>query len=200
MKKIIPILFALLFTATHIKAQDGYDYSEEIQVLYGFVFNGDTIPMLSVPEISITGHKFDNQEDEYWYNYYLKRVKKVYPYYEIANSVVKELEEEKADARKREFKKFKKSRKNELMKEFEKELRELKVSEGKVLVKMINRNTGTNFYDLIKEYNSGMKAWIYNIAANRYDYDLKEPYDPNNSENKMLELAIKHVLDNHQSR
>ena len=111
-----------------------------------------------------------------------------------------ELEDEKATARKRQFKKFKKNRKQELMNEFEKELRDLKVSEGKVLVKMINRDTGSNFYDLIKEYNSGMKAWIYNIAANRYDYDLKEPYDPNSKDNRMLELAIKQVLDNNQSR
>ena len=80
MKKIFQFIFILLLSITHIQAQDGYDYTDEIQVLYGFVFNGDTIPMLSVPEISITGHKFDNQEDEYWYNYYLKRVKKVYPY------------------------------------------------------------------------------------------------------------------------
>jgi len=195
MKKLIIILFSIIFI-NNSTAQEGYDYTDEIQVLYGFVFDGDTIPMLSVPEIAITGHKFESQEDEYWYNYYLKRVKKVYPYYEIAKEVVNELEEEKAIARKREFKKYKKSRKKELMNEFEKELRDLKVSEGKVLVKMINRDTGTNFYDLIKEYNNGMKAWIYNIAANKYDYDLKEKYDPDQEENRMLELAIKQVLDN----
>jgi hypothetical protein len=63
---------------------------------------------------------------------------------------------------------------------------------------MINRETGTNFYDLIKEYNSGMKAWVYNIVANRYDYDLKESYDPNADENKMLEMAIQQVLNNNQ--
>lgn len=200
MKKITIILFAFFAIKSSIQAQEGYDYSDEIQVLYGFVFNGDTIPMLSVPEIAITGHKFDNQEDEYWYNYYLKRVKKVYPYYEIAKSVVSELEETQENARKREFKKYKKEKKQNLMNEFEKELRDLKVSEGKVLVKMINRDTGTNFYDLVKEYNTGFKAWIYNIAAKKYDYDLKEIYDPLKEENRMLELAIKQVLNNNQSR
>jgi hypothetical protein len=176
-------------------AQSGYDYDEEIQVLYGVVFNGDTIPSLNVPEIAITGYKFDTKQDEYWYNYYLKRVKKVYPYYQIAKEVVLELEEEKANSKKKKFKKYKKDRKEELMNEFEKELRGLKVSEGKVLVKMINRETGTNFYDLIKEYNSGLKAWVYNIAANRYDYNLKEVYDPESEDNRMLELAIKQVLN-----
>ena len=193
--KRLTILIATIIVNSSLLAQSGYDYDEEIQVLYGVVFNGDTIPSLNVPEITITGYKFDTKQDEYWYNYYLKRVKKVYPYYQIAKEVVLELEEEKANSKKKKFKKYKKDRKEELMKEFEKELRGLKVSEGKVLVKMINRETGTNFYDLIKEYNSGLKAWVYNIAANRYDYNLKEVYDPESEDNRMLELAIKQVLN-----
>lgn len=200
MKKLSLALILFFAFEQEAVAQDGYDYTENIQVLYGVVFNGDTIPLLNVPEISITGHKFETQQDEYWYNYYLKRVKKVYPYYEIAKTVVYELEDEKLNAKKKQFKNYKKDRKQELMNEFEKELRDLKISEGKVLVKMINRETGGNFYDLIKEYNGGMKAWVYNIAANRYDYDLKEAYDPHAAENRMLELAIKQVLGNNQSR
>ena len=64
---------------------------------------------------------------------------------------------------------------------------------------MINRETGSNFYELIQEYNGSLKAWVYNIAANKYDYDLKEAYDPNAAENRMLELAIQQVLNNNQS-
>ena len=196
MKPLI-ISVLIILSSLHLSyAQEGYEYNDQIQVLYGVVFNGDTIPMLNIPEISITGHKFENQQDEYWYKYYLKRVKKVYPYYQIAKTVVNDLEDEKDNLKKKHFKQYKKNRKKELMNEFEKELRDLKISEGKVLVKMINRETGQNFYELIKEYNSGMKAWVYNIVANRYDYDLKAPYDPKSKENSMLELAIKQVLGN----
>ena len=196
MKPLI-ISVLIILSSLHLSyAQEGYEYNDQIQVLYGVVFNGDTIPVLNIPEISITGHKFENQQDEYWYQYYLKRVKKVYPYYQIAKTVVNDLEDEKDNLKKKHFKQYKKNRKKELMNEFEKELRDLKISEGKVLVKMINRETGQNFYELIKEYNSGMKAWVYNIVANRYDYDLKAPYDPKSKENSMLELAIKQVLGN----
>ena len=196
MKPLI-ISVLIILSSLHLSyAQEGYEYNDQIQVLYGVVFNGDTIPILNIPEISITGHKFENQQDEYWYKYYLKRVKKVYPYYQIAKTVVNDLEDEKDNLKKKHFKQYKKNRKKELMNEFEKELRDLKISEGKVLVKMINRETGQNFYELIKEYNSGMKAWVYNIVANRYDYDLKAPYDPKSKENSMLELAIKQVLGN----
>lgn len=195
LKNIITSIVVSLITI-YSYAQEGYDYSDNIRVLYGRVFNGDTIPMVTVPEVEVTYYKFKDLKEKYWYDYYLKRVKKVYPYYQIANQVIDELEYEKNNSNKRGYNKYKKNRKQELMNEFEKELRDLKVSEGKVLVKMINRETGINFYDLIKEYNSGMKAWVYNIAANRYDYDLKETYDPNSEENRMLEMAIKHVLEN----
>lgn len=195
---IVALLFACLFSINKLTAQEGYEYSENMRVLYGTVFNGDTIPHLNIPEVEVTGYKFNSMQDEYWFNYYVKRVTKVYPYFMIAKTLVTELEDEKNNAKKKEYKNFKNERKEELMNEFEKELRDLKISEGKVLVKMINRETGTNFYDLIKEYNGGVKAWTYNIIANRYDYDLKEAYDPNSEENKMLELAIKHVLKSNQ--
>ncbi|MCB0410263.1 MAG: DUF4294 domain-containing protein, partial [Flavobacteriales bacterium] len=197
MKNLIGFIVCFFAAFSSTLAQgDGYEYSENIQVLYGTVFNGEIIPVLNVPEISITGHKFETAQDEYWYNYYLKRVKKVYPYYEIARTVILELDDKKEDSKKKEYKKFKKERKEALMKKFEAELKELTVSEGKVLVKMINRETGTPFYDLIKEYNSGVKAWAYNVVANRYGYDLKESYDPEKEENLMLEIAIRQVLNN----
>lgn len=199
MKNLIAIILTLgIFN--FLSAQgDGYEYSENIQVLYGTLFNGEIIPVLNVPEISITGHKFETAQDEYWYNYYLKRVKKVYPYYEIARTVILELDDKKGDSKKKEYKKFKKERKEALMKKFEAELKDLTVSEGKVLVKMINRETGTAFYDLIKEYNSGIKAWAYNVVANKYGYDLKESYMPDQEENRMLEIAIQQVLNNNAS-
>lgn len=200
MKNLIGIiLFSLVFFSTANAQGDGYEYSENIQILYGTVFNGEIIPVLNVPEISITGHKFETAQDEYWYNYYLKRVKKVYPYYEIARTVILELDSKQNDSKKKEYKKFKKERKEALMKKFEAELKDLTVSEGKVLVKMINRDTGTAFYELIKEYNSGIKAWAYNVVANKYGYDLKESYNPNQEENLMLEIAIKQVLNNNAS-
>jgi hypothetical protein len=193
---ILPAIFSFCVYVQTFAQGDGYEYPENIHVLYGVLFNGEIIPVLNIPEISITGHKFNNQQDEYWYNYYLKRVTKVYPYFEIARTVILELDDKKDDGKKKDYKKFKKERKEALMNKFEAELRDLKVSEGKVLVKMINRETGTAFYDLIKEYNSGVKAWGYNLIANKYGYDLKDPYDPNSEENRMLELAIQQVLNN----
>lgn len=193
----ITILSFLLFN--FVAAQVGYEHTDKMKVLYSTVFDGDTIPYINIPEVNVVGQAFANANDRNMYEYYLKRVKKVYPYYEIAKTVIEDLEYEKENAKKKKFKKYKKDKKQELMNEFEKELRSLKVSEGKVLVKMINRSTGTNFIDVIKEYNGFVKVWAYNIAANRYDYDLKEAYDAEIEENRLLEKAIQTVEQNYKT-
>lgn len=192
---ILAVCFAIV-----AKAQEGYQHTEGMKVLYSTVFNGDTIPLINIPEVNITTLRFATNEDKYWYDYYLKRVKKVYPYYEIAQDVIDEVDYEKNNSKNKQFKKYRKQKKEDLMKQFEKELKDLKVSEGKVLVKLINRNTGTAFYDLIKEYNSGIKAWAYNVVAKKYGYDLKEDYNPNTSENRMLEMAIKTVEESYGAK
>jgi hypothetical protein len=197
--KILFITTLVLWVSLSTSAQVGYEHTDKMKVLYSSVFDGDTIPYINIPEVNIIGQTFANNNDRNLYEYYLKRVKKVYPYFEIAKTVIEDLEYEQENSKKRQFKKYKKNKKQELMNAFEKELRALKVSEGKVLVKMINRSTGSNFIDVIKEYNGFIKVWAYNIAANRYDYDLKEAYDPMIEENRMLERAIQTVEQNYKT-
>ena len=72
---------------------------------------------------------------------------------------------------------------------FEKELRDHSINEGKVLVKLLNRETGNNCYKIIKEVKGGFAAWTWQIVAKHYTYDLKEIYDP--KKEWILEMAIK---------
>ena len=65
------------------------------------------------------------------------------------------------------------------------------MSEGKILVKMINRNSGTTFNAFIKEYLSPIKVWVYSLIAKKYGYDLKEEYISEDLENKYLEMVFK---------
>jgi len=74
---------------------------------------------------------------------------------------------------------------------FEKELKDLTVSEGKMLFKLINRETGNNCYATIKGLKGPFMAWFYQTVAKRWGYDLKEDYKPTNE--KMIELIIKQL-------
>ena len=71
-----------------------------------------------------------------------------------------------------------KTREKELKKEFTEPLTNLSIYQGKILMKLINRETGNNCYEIIKEYKGGLTARFYQTVAFFFDGDLKQPYDP----------------------
>lgn len=60
-----------------------------------------------------------------------------------------------------------------------------------MLFKLINRETGNNAYNIIKDIKGGVTAWFYQTVGKRYGYDLKKKYNP--EEEKMIELIIKEM-------
>ncbi|MEO8235976.1 MAG: DUF4294 domain-containing protein [Flavobacterium sp.] len=108
-----------------------------------------------------------------------RRVLKVYPYAKIAadrltalNIGMKELKSE------RDKRKYFKLVENYLTNEFEAQLKKLSRKDGQVLVKLIDRQTGSTTFDLIKELKSGWKAFWSNNTARLFDINLKTKYDP----------------------
>jgi hypothetical protein len=85
----------------------------------------------------------------------------------------------------KERKKYIKSREKELKKEFADPLSELSVYQGKVLMKLINRQTGNNCYDIIKEYKGGFTARFWQTVAFFFNSNLKQPYDASGTEREM---------------
>lgn len=184
----------MLFFVQLAFGQEKIEYPESFKELYSIIFDGDTIAIMDMPDVTVVRYKFNDSREKFLYERTKRKVEKIIPYYNVALKVMTDLEEKETETNKREFNKYKRTTKKELMNKFEKELRDLTMSEGKILVKMINRNTGSSFNDLIKQYNSPVKVWAYNLVANKYGYDLKEVYDPENEENKYLEMVLKAML------
>ena len=78
---------------------------------------------------------------------------------------------------KKERKKYIKSRESELRKQFGEPLSNLSVYQGKVLMKLIYRQTGSDCYDIIKEYRGGLNARVYQTAYFFFGGDFKQSYD-----------------------
>lgn len=74
---------------------------------------------------------------------------------------------------------------------FEKELKDLSTSQGEMLFKLINRETGNNAFEIIKQVKGGFNAWLMQQLAKQWSYDLKDKYDP--KKEKMIELIIKEL-------
>ena len=86
-------------------------------------------------------------------------------------------------------KKYIKTREKELKKEFTDPLSNLSVYQGKVLMKLINRQTGNNCYEIIKEYKGGLTARFYQTVAFFFTTNLKQPYDSNGEDAEMEKIV-----------
>lgn len=85
-----------------------------------------------------------------------------------------------------------KTREKELKKEFADPLTQLSVYQGKVLMKLINRQTGNNCYELISEYKGSFSARLWQTVAFFFNSNLKQPYEPDGGD-KIVEEIVKEV-------
>jgi len=116
-----------------------------------------------------------------------------YPYARRAGLIINEMNAKLALLDKPgERKAYLESREKELKKEFSDPLEKLSVYQGKVLMKLINRQTGNNCYNLIKEYKGGFTARFYQTVAFFFGGNLKQPYDPK-GDDQVIESIVMEV-------
>ena len=128
-----------------------------------------------------------------------RRVYKTYPYAKMAseklvamNNVMEKLKTEK------EKKKYFKIVEKFLTEEFEAKLKKLSRKDGQILVKLINRQTGSTTFDLIKDLKSGWKAFWSNSTARLFDINLKTEYQPYSVlEDFNIESILLTAFENH---
>lgn len=84
------------------------------------------------------------------------------------------------------------SREKELKKEFADPIMNLSVYQGKILMKLINRETGNNCYNILKEFKGGFSARFWQTVAFLFGSNLKQPYDPK-VEDADIESIVKEV-------
>ncbi len=112
-----------------------------------------------------------------------------YPYAKRAGAIMNDMTVKMAKMNESEKKDYVKSREKDLKKEFTEPLTNMSVYQGKVLMKLINRQTGNNCYDIIKEYKGGFNARFWQTVAFFFGSSLKQPYDAN-GEDKQIEVFV----------
>jgi uncharacterized protein DUF4294 len=116
-----------------------------------------------------------------------------YPYAKNAAAIINDVNLHLATIKDESARKaYIKSREIEIKKNFEAPITNLTVYQGKILMKLINRETGNNCYELIKEYKGGLTARVYQTVAFFFDSDLKQPYDAN-GDDAAMEVIVKQV-------
>lgn len=129
------------------------------------------------------------------YNRLRNAVYVTYPYARTAGATLRDVAAHlDSFSSKRDRKRYIKSREKELKKQFSEPLTNLSVYQGKVLMKLINRQTGNNCYEIIKEYKGGLNARMYQTVAFFFNSSLKQDYDlESDATDRQIEAIIKEI-------
>ncbi|HYM94005.1 MAG TPA: DUF4294 domain-containing protein [Chitinophagaceae bacterium] len=128
------------------------------------------------------------------WNRLLNAVYVTYPYARIAGITINDINTHLANINSRsERKDYIKSREKELKAQFSDPLSNLSVYQGKVLMKLINRQTGNNCYSLIKEYRNGFTARFYQTVAFFFGSSLKQSWDLADKTDRQIENFVKEI-------
>lgn len=185
MKRLLYIVPALVM-ALQVSATDAYLDSCMIRIQ-----DGDTLYMAYLHEVWIYPPlKFKNKKQEKFYWRTVRDVKKCLPY---AKSITKDMayaDEQLAQlsdqkARKKWWRAYEK----QLFKKYEKDFRGMYASQGKMLMKLLDRETNKSSYDLIKQYKSKSTADFWQFIAKLFKNDLKDEYDATDKD-RIIERVI----------
>ena len=156
------------------------------------VENGDTTFIDKIPAVWIFGRRPHASEKE-WRKYYklVYRFARVYPYAQ-ASGGLRHIVDSTIEAN--HYNKFQREQyinkvQKQLFKDFEGALHKMTISQGAILLKLIDRETGMPPYTVIKEYKNGAAAGFWQAVAKIFENDLKSEYDPEGEDRDLEELV-----------
>ena len=189
-KYFIAVVF--LFSVSKSFSQDTTNTSKK--KLPGIVVGDDTIPVVNLPIVTVV----DFMDPEMMKNlqaYYRLRfnVIKVYPYAKLAAVKLKEMSDHAATLScNKEKRQYIKETEKQMKDDFEEQIKNLSISQGDVLIKLIDRETGNTSYELIKELRGSFNAFFSQGLAKLFGHDLKDTYEPAGKD-KTIENIVKQI-------
>ncbi|MBW7912850.1 MAG: DUF4294 domain-containing protein [Taibaiella sp.] len=180
------ILSVLVARPGELKAQPR---GNDTLLLGGIMVDGVVYPMVYMDGVTVTDklpRKWARKRAKYdrlKYNVY-----KVYPYAVMAADVLKDVDSVLlaiGEDNKKERRQYLNTVEDELKRRFNGEISDLTVSQGHVLVKLIDRQTGKSCYNIVKELKGGVPAAVFQTVALIFTHNLKREYDPTGDDRDM---------------
>lgn len=186
MKRLIIILFTficLVFPA--------FSQTTDVIVAKAKIVDGDTIPMMDLPVVRIKGYIiYRTPADQRRFDRLVRNVKKVYPYAKLAGIKLQHYDSLMAGLTEKEQRKLYKRAEDELKSEFGEELKSLTFSQGRILLKLVDRETGTPTYHIVRELRGSFVAFFWQNLSRLFGYNLKEKYDPEGKDKDIETIVL----------
>ena len=176
------LLFPLLFSGMELLGQETeqrFEMDTLAKIVPTTLLDGERVPWILLKEVNIYGRRvFKTEADRKAYNRLRYNVLKVLPYAKIAQQKYDQLYRDLAltDNRK-EKRKLVKQCEQDIKDMFYKEVKNMSVTQGQILLKLIDRQTGASSYELVKELKGGVPAFFYQSLAKVFGHNLKVEYD-----------------------
>lgn len=165
---------------------------KQLYKVWAEVINGDTVPSIRLYDVWVFAeyaYKTKKQYENWTRTKY--NVKKVYPYAILAAAKLKEYDRIlQAMPNEKTKKAYLKVIDKELRDEFEEPLKDLSTNQGRILLKLIDRETGKTSYEVVKNMRGNFQAFMWQSLARLFGNNMKAEYDPD-GEDVMIERAIK---------
>lgn len=188
------IILILVFFTTGIMSMHAQTGRYDTLTTYAVVIGGDTIEAKTLYNFAVyTRIAYANAETRAKMTRLRNAIIVTYPYAMRSGVILNDINARLANVTDKDARKeYIRSREKELKKEFTDPLTNLSVYQGKILMKLINRQTGNNCYDIIKEYKGGFTARFYQTVAFFFSSNLKQSYDPRGQDHE-IEMILKEV-------
>lgn len=155
--------------------------------------DGDTSFLYNMKPIIIFPERvFKNKRQRRKYNRLVRNVKKVYPYSIIIKNIFVETEFVLQNMKKnRKRKKYLKNKEKELKRKFEGVIRNMTYSQGRILIKLVDRETSHTSYELVKHFKGSVSAFFWQGVAKLFQTNLKYEYDPDGTDKWIEEIVAR---------
>ncbi len=199
MRFAVSILFLVLFSVivsgqSDTSRQENDTLPDNLYKLHSIERNGINLPEIDIKEVVIIGRPSTAKKFPFWrYQRLVYNLKKVYPYallvrgrLEEVNNGLAQIPEEK------DRKKYLRQVEKDVFGEYEDDVRDMTITQGKLLIKLIDRETRNTSYALIRQYRGSFSAAFWQSIARIFGTNLKEEYDPY-GDDAVMEIILQEI-------
>lgn len=192
------ILFLFVLPQAQLKAQADTSLVPKGKTVQVILDNGDTLLISSIDQVFIYPEPvFTSRRDYRRYQRLIHNLKIVYPYAKLASKKLEDMNAHfltlKNDKQRKEYVK---QVEKELMAEFEDDLTKLTITQGRLLIKLIDRETGNTSFDLVKELRGSFSAFFWQAIARLFGSNLKSTFDKDGKDKLIDQILV--LIDNGQ--
>jgi hypothetical protein len=153
--------------------------------------DGVTMPEVDIKEVTVVPRTRPEKRSDYRkYERLVYNIKRVYPYAVMVRTRLNQVNEAmKSITDERSRREYMKRVEKDVFAEYEDDMRQMTISQGRLLIKLIDRETQNTSYELIKDYKGKFSAAFWQSIARIFGTNLKEEYDPY-GDDAIIELII----------